>query len=372
MICFLSVFPPFRGGISRFSDHVLQELKNYDSVLAVNYSKQYPNLLFPGKTQLLENAEKHESLPLIHSYNPLVWFSNKEEFELPCSHIIFSHWHPFFTLSTLAAIHQIRKKNPSVSVSCIIHNVLPHEKFPFQNFLVKTLFSKTDKLITLSTQGSNAMQVFPEQVDKVRQLFHPIYERSAKDLNRNEIREHWGIPQDAFVILFFGLIREYKGLSLLIEAFNKIAETRTDAFLLVTGEFYESQQSYEEQIRPDFNSRVLIKNCFLSDSEAGEVLTMSDVLVLPYKAATQSGVLADAIAYNLPAIATNQPGFTDFIQNGKSGIIMKSQDSEELATILLNLSNDKLNYFRENMAEVQLKFSWKQFGEEIFQEVCKI
>jgi len=372
MICFLSVFPPFRGGISRFSDHVLQELKMYDSVLAVNYSKQYPSFLFPGKTQLLENAEQHESIPLIHSYNPLAWFTHQEEFEKSCSHIIFSHWHPFFTLSTIAAINQIKKHNPSVTVSCLIHNVLPHEKFPLQKLLVNKLFSKTDRLITLSTQGTNAIQVFPKQIDKVKQLFHPIYEKIENEINRNEKREEWGIPQNAFVILFFGLIREYKGLSLLIDAFNKIAEDRPDAFLLVTGEFYESQQSYEEQIRPDFNNRVLIKNCFLSDSEAAEVLSLSDILVLPYKSATQSGVLADAIAYNLPAIATNQPGFTDFIENGKSGIIMESQESEELATILLNINQEKLDYFKKNMVEVQSKFSWKQFGEELFQEVCKI
>ena len=372
MICFLSVFPPFRGGISRFSDHVFQELKKYDSVLAVNYSKQYPSLLFPGKTQLLKNAVDHESIPLIHSYNPLSWFQHREELEKSCSHIICSHWHPFFTLSTIAIINQIKKHNPSVTITCLIHNVLPHEKFPFQKLLVKTLFSKSDRLITLSTQGSMAMQVFPKQVEKVKQLFHPIYEKNGNAINRNEKRDEWGIPQNAFVILFFGLIREYKGLSLLIEAFNKIAENRPEAFLLVTGEFYESQIFYEEQIRPDFNNKFLIKNSFLTDAEAAEVLSLSDILVLPYKSATQSGVLADALAYNLPAIATNQPGFTDFIDNGKSGIIMESQDSDELASILLNLNQEKLDFFKGNMAEVQAKFSWKQFGEELFQEVCKI
>src|SRR5690606_27041589 len=143
--------------------------------------------------------------------------------------------------------------------------------------------------------------------EKVVQLYHPIYESLPIDSDKTKLRTKWGIPENAFVVLFFGLIREYKGLSLLIEAFNKVAEQRKDVHVLVAGEFYEPQSEYEEQIQPEYMHRVHIYNQFLSNEEAGEVLTLADVLTLPYKHATQSGVLADAIAYELPAIATNQP-----------------------------------------------------------------
>lgn len=372
MISFLSVFPPFRGGISRFSDHVFEELKKYNTVHAINYIRQYPRILFPGKTQLLSEKKAHDSKRLIHAYNPINWLNFKFQQEDSFSHFIYSQWHPFFIPSTLAVIKKVQKHSPQVKISGIVHNVLPHESFPIQNQLVSALFRKTDTIFTLSSQGSGAAQLISTSSGKIKQLFHPIYEKQVILTEKSTLRKLYGIPENANVLLFFGLIREYKGLSILIEAFNKIAETRKDMYLLIAGEFYEPQNEYEEQIRPEFMDRVQIKNYFLSDKEAAEILTLSDILILPYKSATQSGVLADAIAYGLPAIATNEPGFNDFIENDRSGIIMKTRTSEELAQILLQIKFSDLEIFRNNLENVKSKFSWLQFGEELFQELYKI
>ncbi|TNE73505.1 glycosyltransferase [bacterium] len=373
MIGFLSVFPPYRGGISRFSDYVLHELNQYEKTIPINYSKQYPSLLFPGKTQLDAHFKGHSSVRFLHAYNPLNWFKSIDGIlDEPVSHLIYTHWHPFFTPSTLSFIKRVKRKHPHVKVSGIVHNVLPHEKFPFQETLVNQLFKKSDRVFTLSTQGSGAMQQFDGNLDKVVQLYHPIYEAQPIQADKPNLRKKWGIPEDAFVVLFFGLIREYKGLSLLIEAFNKVAEQRKDIHVLVAGEFYEPQSEYEEQIQPEFMNRVHIYNQFLSNEEAGEVLSLADILTLPYKHATQSGVLADAIAYELPAIATNQPGFTDFITHENNGIILKEYNSDELADVLRKINLTRIADLRAGLKDLKQRFSWQMFGEELFKKLSEI
>ncbi len=367
MIAFLSVFPPFRGGISRFSDHVLHQLQLHDSVVPINYIRQYPSLLFPGKTQLDPNQLRHHSIRFLHAYNPINWLKSTQTI-LPSApnHFIYTHWHPFFVPSTLSMIVRLRKWNPEIRISGIVHNVLPHEPFPLQEKLVSTLFEQSDRIFTLSTQGSQALSVFKQASNKSIQLFHPIYEHNETVADRKTLRQNWKIPENAFVFLFFGLIREYKGLSLLIEAFNEIAEQRGDIHLVVAGEFYEPQTDYEEQIQPEFQHRVHIHNHFLSNQEVAEVLSLSDVLVLPYKRATQSGVLADAIAYNLPAIATNEPGFTDFLTDKVNGLIMKERNTEELIRNMLALNLQHVSQLKEGMKHMKHQFSWERFGKELF------
>jgi glycosyltransferase involved in cell wall biosynthesis len=231
---------------------------------------------------------------------------------------------------------------------------------------VSTLFNQTDRIFTLSTQGTQALEAIKASRDKSVQLFHPIYEHHENVEDKKTLRNNWGIPENAFVLLFFGLIREYKGLSLLIEAFNSIAEERNDIHLVVAGEFYESQLEYEEQIQPEFQHRVHIHNHFLSSQEVAEILSLSDVLVLPYKHATQSGVLADAIAYNLPAIATKQPGFTDFLTDEVNGLIMKERTVDELINKIKSLNSQKLDQLKGGMTNLRQLFSWERFAKELF------
>lgn len=374
MIVFLSVFPPFRGGISRFGDHVLSELKKHSSIRALNYKKQYPSLLFPGKTQLDLEIKDHESLRWVHPYNPFQWFRDlpKGDQKEPITHFIYTHWHPFFIPSTLALIKKIKKRNPNCTISGLIHNVLPHETFPFQYELVESLFTKSDRLFTLSTEGSQSVSIFSSHKHKTRQLFHPIYESTESNFTKNELRSKWEVPENATVLLFFGLIREYKGLSLLIEAFNKAADARPDLYLCIAGEFYEPQDYYEDQLRPELSDRVTILNKFLSKEEASEMFRLSDVLVLPYKKATQSGVLADAIAYGLPSIVTNQPGFTDYLIDGYNGIVLKTQESNELANELFRIDKKSLEKYRANTLSLQKKYNWETFGKDLFKLLQEI
>lgn len=373
MIVFLSVFPPFRGGISRFGDHVLSELKKHSSILAFNYKKQYPALLFPGKTQLDLEHKKHESIRVIHPYNPFYWFRALPiEVEEPLTHFIYTLWHPFFIPSTLALIRKIKKRNPNCTISGLIHNVLPHETFPFQYELVEALFNKSDRLFTLSTEGSQSVSIFKKHPKKTRQLFHPIYESNESEFNKNDLRKKWGIPENATVLLFFGLIREYKGLSLLIEAFNEAADVRPDLYLCIAGEFYESQSHYEDQLRPELSNRVKIINKFLTQEEASDMFRLADVLVLPYKKATQSGVLADAIAYGLPSIVTNQPGFTDYITDGYNGVVLETQSAYQLAKALKHLDKKSLENYRANTLTLQKKYNWETFGQDLFKHLEEI
>lgn len=367
MISFLSVFPPFRGGIATFSDYLYKELSKTSNVHAIGFSKLYPPFLFPGSSQFEENPVDDYALRSHHSYNPLKWRATAEEIisQKPEA-LLLSLWHPFFIPGYLSIIKKVKRKNPDIKIVTVAHNIKPHDSFPFSEQLLTSFLEKNDVVITLSSQVEK--EFVDTHVSTLhKKLFHPIYTAEPPALSRSELKQKYNYSESEQIVLFFGLIRPYKGLDIFIEALNKIDIKALKLRPLVAGEFYEAKQPYLDLIKEEHRDSYIFMDHFLSNDEVGEVLSISDLLVLPYKSASQSGIFANAVNYHLPVLASNHPGLTEHIEHQKNGLIFTNLDVEDAAKQVLGFfeNPEQQLQMRENLAELKQKLSWSVFSSEI-------
>ena len=368
MISFLSVFPPYRGGIAKFSDYLYRSLSKKTDVRAYNFRKLYPDLLFPGKSQTISNQRARYALPLLHSMNPFNWNISAEKIaERKPEALIYSYWHPFFSPSLLFTIKKIKKKVPGIQVVGIAHNVIPHEYFPFQSQLSSNLFDETDHVILLSEQTKSEYKSFKNDNKAVR-LFHPVYNQPIPAENKAAMRNRYGLNSDSTIFLFFGLIRQYKGLDIMIQALNTLDLHRHNIQPLIVGEFYTDKQKLLSLINPDHLSKYKIIDRFVSEQEAAELLTLSDAMILPYRSASQSGVLSNAINFKLPVIVSDLPGLKEHITPNKNGIVFKQNSVEDLRKAILLMANNNLAAkMSTHMKELKNRLTWEKFSDEILE-----
>ncbi len=368
MISFLSVFPPYRGGIANFSDYLYKNLSDKTDVRCFGFQKLYPSVLFPGKTQFdLDSAENY-ALPLHHGYNPLKWANTGRIIgrDEP-SVLLLSLWHPFFIPSFNRVIEFVKRTSPSTKIVTIAHNVKPHDAFPMADKLSTDFIQNNDLIITLSEQTTRELQLIDPEKEHI-QLFHPIYEADFPDESASELKQRYGYKTKEKVILFFGLIRPYKGLDVMINALNSIDLHSLNARVLIAGEFYEPMDTYEDMIHEDHRELYTFDNRFLSNEEMAEVMTLSEVMILPYKSASQSGILANAINFELPCIVADHAGLIEHIEHEKNALIFKSEDVDHLAEVTESyLRNDSIQKkIRKKLKKLKDKLSWDKFGEDLF------
>lgn len=366
MIAFQSVFPPFRGGISRFSDHLYKNLSQRLPVRAFNYSKLYPPMLFPGKTQYLEDQSHTYANSILHAYNPFQWGRTTGKMIHQDTLVyLYSHWHPFFAASQISILKEIKTYFPQVVTASIIHNVQPHENFPVQDILTRRLFKLTDHPIVLSEQTHQEFRTLMDGQNPER-LFHPVYEQEWPNESRESIRERMGFDEDEIVVLFFGLVRPYKGLDVLVDALNLMNLENTRIRPLIVGEFYIEPQQITNRIKKSHLPYYEIINRYVSDDEAAFYLAASDVMVLPYRSASQSGVLSNALNFNLPVIVSDLAGLKEHVKYGETGFIVPPEDAVSLAKELLHVATTTdLNVMRKNVEALRLQLSWKRFIHEL-------
>lgn len=366
------MFPPFRGGISRFSLYLQNHLSQYASLEAYNYKKLYPVLLFPGKSQFNQEKNGRQYKALLHSYNPFNWKKTADKiYQLKPDVFIFSHWHPFFAPSTISILRHLKQHNREILTTGIFHNVVPHETFPLGRHLTKRLISLTDLPVTLSTQTHNELNELHPGKPSSR-LFHPVYSRSLPDTSRQKIRSNYGIDHDELVFVFFGLIRKYKGLDLLFKALNDITPEQSGIRVIVAGEFYIKPDPLLALIPQRWREHVTVYNRFFADREADELLYASDVMVLPYHRASQSGILADAVNFELPVICSDQPGFTDIVTHKKHGLIIPTGDAASLAEAIKTISDPSLlSRMRQEVQKLQNELNWDRFSENFYQTILR-
>lgn len=368
MISFLSVFPPFRGGISTFSDHLYRHLINREKVNAYNFKKLYPSLLFPGESQEQEKQNEVYAAPLLHSFNPLNWnrAAGRISEEQP-DYFIYSYWNPFFAPAYSRILSRMNRQNPFTETLCIAHNILPHEWFPLDRFLMKRMLKRTGKVVLLSEQTRWELGQLNLDIEHLK-LFHPVYPVDPPGRSRSELRREYGFRSGDHVILFFGLVRPYKGLDLLIQALNRLNLAELQVRPLIAGEFYDEKSRYTDLIKEDHTSRYTIIDRFVSDKELAEIFTLSDLLVLPYRTASQSGILANAIQFQLPTLVSDQPGLTEHIEQGKTGYIFESGNIEALKNAIQAFIKDgHSETIRENLLYLKGELSWEHFTGELLE-----
>jgi glycosyltransferase involved in cell wall biosynthesis len=363
-IAFLSPFYPYRGGISQFSNALYEELSVDNHIKAFNFTRQYPNFLFPGKSQYVEgNTETFTSERILDSINPLSYKKTAQRINdfLP-DLFISSYWMPFFAPSLGFVAKKINKKTIKIA---ILHNVNPHEKRFFDKRFNRYFLKQFDGYIVLSESVEIELKkIFPQA--KVSKLFHPVYNHFGDKMNREEACLELNIDATKKIVLFFGLIRDYKGLEILIEATKYLDDSYQ---ILVVGECYGSFDKYQIKIDEyQLNKRIKVENRYISENQVAKYFSAADVCVLPYKSATQSGITAIAQHFCLPIIATNVGALSETILDKQTGTIVESFNPIDFSNAIKNYFDEsKKDSFSANIKKVNEQKSWKVFANQLLE-----
>lgn len=360
---------PYRGGISTFTHYLAFELiKQGHNVKIYTFSYQYPSFLFPGKTQFREEEAPDLNIErCIHSLNPFNWIKvgrkiKKSQHDL----IIVKYWLPLMG-PALGTILRIIKKGKEIPIVGLLHNLVPHEK-RFGDRIFTQYFTKAvDQFIAMSASVLRDAQEFPLN-KPVAFSPHPLFNDFGNEVNPSEARQHLKIEKDTNYLLFFGLIRKYKGLDLLLKAMANDNLKDLNIRLIVAGEFYDDKAVYDEIIdEENISDRITIFNQFIPDSEVKYFFSAANLVVQPYKSATQSGVTQIAYHFNKPMIVTNVGGLKELCPHGKVGYVVEPNPEEIALAIIKYFKEKQENVMRQNVMEEKKKFSWDRMVKTIFQ-----
>ncbi len=361
-IAVLGLTYPFRGGIAHHSTLLVRSLRKKYPVKFVTLHRQYPALLFPGKTQYDTSAQglKEENNPLIDSVNPVSWvkaafFLRRARVDL----VVVQWWNPFFGLAfgTIANLLNLLSK---AKICFLCHNVIPHESTLLDRVLSRYAFMTTRYFIVHSDEDkSNLLCLKPQAV--VRKNVHPtlsIFGEFAS-YEKTQARVELGLRPDRKTLLFFGLIRAYKGLKCLIRAMAIVAKSM-DCVLLVVGEFYEPKEEYLALIKElELEAHIVVRDEYVKNEDVPLFFSSADVVVLPYVTATQSGIVQIAFGLNKPVITTNVGGLPEAVADGKTGFVVDPESPDKLAGAILKYYEG--NYeakFSEQIKKNADAFSW--------------
>ena len=362
-IAILSCFYPYRGGISQFNACLFEELSKRHDVKAFNFSRQYPELLFPGKTQYVTGSDTAGRIPneaVLDTANPITYIQAARRIhEWGPDVLIVRYWMSWFGPSLGYVCRRLRK---SCKVVGILDNVIPHEPRFFDTPLTKYFLSGLDGCVTLcQAVAEDLLRLRKDKPHAVIQ--HPLYSHFGQKLERDQACKRLGIPTDRRNILFFGLIRQYKGLDILLEAFKHLGP---EYQLIIAGEPYGSFDRYQQIIDsiPDSDSRILKKLDYIADSEVPLWFSAADVTVLPYRSATQSGISAVSYHFEVPMIVTAVGGLEETIGGPGTGIVCRECNPEEISGAINRYFDDpgiRESCIRAIRKEKQ-RLSWENFA----------
>lgn len=362
---------PLRGGLATFDERLASEFnkQGYKAII-YTFSLQYPGFLFPGTTQYSdEPPPKGLDIRIrINSVNPFNWLSAGNEIKkLKPAIVIVRYWLPFMGPCLGTILRRVRK-NKITRIICIADNILPHEKRlgdkPFTRYFIKPVHG----FVTMSEKVRNDFTQFNIQ-QPVRTVVHPLYDNFGEPLPAAEARKHLELPPDVPLIIFFGFIRKYKGLDLLFDAMKLLKEDNDPAVahlhLLVAGEFYEKEEPYLAQVaQNNIGERVILRTRFIADSEVKYYLSAANVLVQPYRNATQSGVTPLAYHFLVPMVITNVGGLPAMVPDGVAGLVAEP-NAESIAQKIKELFQKGPAHFIPGMQEERKKYSWEKLTSAI-------
>ncbi len=360
---------PLRGGLASFNQRLAREFIDAGHHCEIySFSLQYPGFLFPGTTQYSsepapENLVIHSA---INSINPFNWIKLGNRLrKLKPDLIVVRYWLPFMG-PALGTILRRVKKNKHTRVLCIADNIIPHEKRPGDTIFTKYFLKPCDAFITMSRKVMNDLVAFNNRKPAL-QVPHPLYDNFGDPVSQEEARTKLGISPDQKLLLFFGFIRKYKGLDLLLEAMADPRIREQGIKLMVAGEFYEEEKPYLDQIRQlGIEDLLLLHTDFIPDSEVRFYLSAADAVVQPYRNATQSGVTPLAYHFEVPMLVTNVGGLPDLVPHNKVGLIVEP-DPESIAQGILDFFARGRSAFLPYLREEKQKYSWSRMRESILE-----
>ena len=367
-ITILSTAFPYRGGIAVFTERLARAFQEAgDRVNISTFYLQYPNFLFPGKSQY-SSSKKPDDLSIlqeVNSINPINWIRiglklKKQRPDI----LILKYWTPFLS-PCLGTISRIVRNNKHTKVIVVIDNLIPHEK-RFGDHLLNSYFvNSVDGFVAMSESVFNDLSQFDADKKKVLGV-HPLYDNFGKAKSKEEAIENLGLDKNYKYILFFGIIRKYKGLDILLEAFADNRLKNQNLKLIVAGEFYEDAKPYHDLIKQhNLADSVILATRFIPDKQVVDYFCAADIIVQPYKHATQSGVTQIAYHFEKPMLVTNVGGLNEIVPHNKVGYVCKPNANDVANHLVDFFSKNKEGLFIEGVKKEKSKYSWDKMIENI-------
>ena len=361
---------PYRGGLSAFNERLARQYQQEGhEVEIVTFTLQYPSFLFPGKTQYSEEPAP-EDLKItrkLNAINPFSWISTglyikRQKPDL----VITKFWLPFMA-PALGTANRVAKHKGTRRIS-ILDNLIPHEKRPGDKLFAKYFVNSVDGMVAMSKSVLADVDLFDPGHKKPRTFCpHPLYDHYGATISRKEALDLIGLRENQHYVLFFGFIRDYKGLDLLLEAMADERMEQMGVKLIVAGEFYGDPKPYMEQIkRLDLSSRVVMHTDFIPDHEVNRYFCAADLVAQPYKTATQSGVTQIAFHFERPMLVTNVGGLPEIVPDGKVGFVVEP-DAQQIADAIVRYFDEGWEQrLTEGVRQEKQKYLWTNMTQTIF------
>ncbi|MDR3058070.1 MAG: glycosyltransferase [Prevotella sp.] len=363
-IAFLSPFHPYRGGIAQFSEQFYTELSKKHQVKAFSFTTMYPDFLFPGKTQFVPDGESSdiEVNRILNSINPFSYIKTARHINRYKPDILIIPYWMSFMVPAFATICLFL--NNKIKVVSLIHNAIPHEKKIIDKPLAKFFFNRCDAFIVLSESVKENLLSLRKNA-KIILYPHPIYNHYGDPIDKDSACKQLGIRGDKKNLLFFGLIRDYKGLDILINAMNKLDDSYQ---LIIAGESYGGFEKYTELIEKlPYKKNIKVYEQYIPDNMVSVFFSAADVLILPYRSATQSGVIAIAYQMELPMIATNVGSLGSSVDESHTGLVVPVASEEAIADGIQDFFSRRgvITSYKENLKKEKNRLSWSNFTQSI-------
>ncbi len=362
---------PYRGGIADFNNRLAQEfIKEGNEVKIFTFTLQYPSFLFPGKTQYSPDPQPQglDIVRSLNSVNPFNWIKvgrqiRREKPDL----LIVPFWMPFMGPST-GFVSRMARKCGARRVA-IFHNLIPHEHKPGDRILSRYFIKSVDSFVALSESVRDDIRLFDTKKPRTFSP-HPLYDHFGELATREESLEHLGLDPAYRYILFFGLIRDYKGLDLLLRAYADSRLRELNVRLLVAGEFYGSSDKYFELEKElGLEGLIIWKNEFVPSEEVRYCFGAADIIAQPYKTATQSGVSQIAYHFGKPMLVTNVGGLAEIVPDGKAGYVVEPDPTRIADGLVDFFAGNRQEQFAKGILDEKNKYSWSKMTQAILQ--CK-
>jgi glycosyltransferase involved in cell wall biosynthesis len=359
-IACLSTFYPFRGGIAQFNANLYKVLQKEHDVIPFTFKRQYPEILFPGKTQYIttnDSAIPIDSIPVLDTANPFTYCAAARQIGRTQPDIlIMKYWMSYFAPSLGMVANRLKKQG--CKVITVLDNVIPHEQRFFDKPLTTWFLKQNSGFVAMSEPvRDDLLSLFPDAHFILKP--HPLYDHFGAKTEQVQARKDLEIDPEKKTLLFFGLIRDYKGLDWLIEAMSLLDNSFQ---LLIAGESYGSFDKYQKQIDASpAKNRIRIFNRYIDDEEVPRLFSATDVLVLPYKSATQSGVIPIAYHFDVPVVVTDVGSLRETVEKAGTGVVCLPE-TNDLASGIEKIFAQGKEKFVANIREEKKALSWEAFA----------
>jgi glycosyltransferase involved in cell wall biosynthesis len=360
---------PYRGGLAAFNERLAKQfVAEGHEVEMVTFTLQYPSFLFPGKTQY-SNEVAPDGLKIvreINSCNPLSWIRVGRRLKKEAPDLLIScYWMAFFA-PCYGVIQRIVKRNGTTKCIGLVHNMIPHEPNILDKLLAPFYVKQTDGFVALSESVVRDIASLDKRNKPKAFSPHPVYDHYGEKMSKTAACEALGLDETKNYMLFFGLVRAYKGLDWLLDAFAKVKDQLKDVQLIVAGEFYEEEDKYRAQIEANgLKDRVIVKNEFVADADLRKYFGAADLIVQPYKTATQSGVTQVAFHFEKPCLVTNVGGLGEIIHDRKMGYAVVPEVDAIADALIDYYQYDRQDAFTEYLIDEKKKYEWNRMTDVI-------